>query len=229
MTSKILKSATLLLSAAALLLPPLALAQSAAPPNSGDPFKDTSMVKPPVGARVAVYEFEDLECPACSHAFPIVHAAVDHYKIPLVRHDFLIPGHFWSRDAAITARYIQDKISPQAAEEYRRDVFANQTAIASKEDLQNFTQQYFSKHGRMMPFVIDPQGVFAKEVQADHDLGLRMGLIHTPTVFVTNGKQWVQVTDMNQLYATIDAVMAETPETRTAANSKLRRSSTVQR
>ncbi len=40
------------------------------------------MVKPPAGARVAIYEFEDLECPACAHAYPIVHAAIDKYKIP---------------------------------------------------------------------------------------------------------------------------------------------------
>src|SRR5690349_17984912 len=63
-------------------------AQTAAPPGTGDHFKDTSMFKPPAGARVAVVEFEDLECPACAHAYPIVHAAVAQYKIPLVRHDF---------------------------------------------------------------------------------------------------------------------------------------------
>ena len=60
-------------------------------------------------------EFEDLECPACAHAYPIVHAAVDKYKIPLMRHDFLIQGHQWSKDAAITARYLEDKVSPEMA------------------------------------------------------------------------------------------------------------------
>src|SRR5271156_4071291 len=105
------------------------LAQTSAPPNTGTAFKDTSMVKPPAGAKVAIYEFEDLECPACAHAFPIVHAAIDHYKIPLVRHDFPLKMHVWSFDAAVTARYLQDKVSPQKAEEFRRDVFASQTAI----------------------------------------------------------------------------------------------------
>ena len=47
------------------------------------PYKDTSVLKPPAGARVAIYDFEDLECPACAHAFPIVHAAVERYHIPL--------------------------------------------------------------------------------------------------------------------------------------------------
>src|SRR5271169_2924114 len=93
-------------------------------------FKDTSMLRAPAGSRVAIYEFEDLECPACARAFPIVHAAVDKYKIPLVRHDFPLAMHVWSRDAAIIARYIQDKIDPKTAEDYRRAVFAAQTSIA---------------------------------------------------------------------------------------------------
>ena len=43
------------------------------------------MLVPPAGRRFAIMEWEDLECPACAHAFPFVHMAVDHYKIPLVR------------------------------------------------------------------------------------------------------------------------------------------------
>src|SRR6202789_1501239 len=81
----------------------------------------TSMIRPPAGVPVAIYEFEDLECPACAHAFPIVHEAVEKYKIPLIRKDFpLGGGHIWSFDAAVIARYIQDKISPQAADGYDR-------------------------------------------------------------------------------------------------------------
>src|ERR1700710_2964330 len=79
-----------------------ALAQTSVPPNTGNTFKDTSMLKPPAGARVAIIEFEDLECPACSHAFPIVHQAIARYKIPLVRYDFPLKMHIWSFDAAVT-------------------------------------------------------------------------------------------------------------------------------
>ncbi len=66
--------------------PPPAPAQNQ--PNAGYPFQDTSVLKPPAGAKVAIYEFEDLECPACAHAAPIVHAAAAHYKIPIERHDY---------------------------------------------------------------------------------------------------------------------------------------------
>src|SRR6185312_8517794 len=112
--------------AATLLFTIPALAQFAAPPNSGTAFRDTSMVKAPPGVKVAIYEFEDLECPACAHAYPIVHAAAARYKIPIIRHDFPLKMHIWSFDAAVIARYLQDKISPQVAEDYRRAVFANQ-------------------------------------------------------------------------------------------------------
>ncbi len=210
--------------AAALLLTLPAVAQFSAPPNTGNRFKDTSMVKPPAGAKVAIYAFEDLECPACAHAFPIVHSAVEHYKIPLVRHDFPLNMHIWSRDAAVIARYIQDKISPQLAEDYRRAVFASQTAISSKEDLQNFSQKFFQSHGHPMPFVIDPSGLFSAEVQADYTLGERIGLSQTPTIFVVTQKNWVQVTDITYLYQTIDAALAQvstpTPTTTKSAKKK---------
>jgi protein-disulfide isomerase len=200
-----------------------AFAQFSAPPNTGTAFKDTSMLKPPAGARVAIFEFEDLECPACAHAFPITRGAAEHYKIPLLHHDFPLQMHIWSLDAAITARYMQDKISPQAAEDYRRAVFANQSAIASKEDLQNFTRHYFQTHGQEMPFVVDPTGQFAREVHADYQLGERVGLTQTPTIFVVTPKHWIQVTDVNQLYQTIDTALAETPAA--AVRSNLRHTS----
>lgn len=199
--------------AAALLLAlatAAAHAQTAVPAGQGDNFRDTSMVKPPVGAKVAIYEFEDLECPACSRAFPIVHDAVSKYKIALVRHDFPLKMHFWSHDAAVNARYMQDKISPAFAEDYRRQVFASQYKIASKEDLHNFTVKYMQDHGQQLPFVVDPSGQFAKEVDADEALGEKLGLQHTPTIFVVTPKSWVQVVDVMQLYSVIDKALEET-------------------
>lgn len=222
-----------LLLAAALLAAAPSFAQFSAPPNTTNTFKDTSMIKPPGGAKVAIYEFEDLECPACSHAAPIVHAAIEKYKIPLVRRDFPLKMHIWSRDAAITARYIQDKIDPKAADDYRAAVFASQSSIGSKDDLQRFTQKFFQSHGRVMPFVVDPAGLFAAEVQADYTLGERVGLTQTPTIFVVTQKNWTQVTDINLLYSTIDSVIAQNPTpttpAKTTANSKLRHPVTVQK
>jgi protein-disulfide isomerase len=207
-------------------------AQYSAPPNTGNSFKDTSMLKPPAGAKVAIIKFEDLECPACAHAFPIVHEAADRYKIPIVRYDFPLRMHIWSRDAAITARYLQDKVSPQVADEFRGAVFAAQNSIASKDDLAAFTRRFFQSHKLNEPFVIDPAGRFSAEVNADYTLGERIGISQTPTIWVVSQKNWVQVTDMNQLYATIDNMesqVAQNTPGKTASNSKLKHPSTVQR
>jgi len=195
-----------------------AFGQLSAPPGQGNTFRDTSMVKPPEGVKVAIYEFEDLECPACARAFPIVHAAIEKYHIPLVRHDFPLPMHQWSFEAAVTARYLQDKVSPKTAEDFRRDVFAAQTGIASKDDLQNYTRSWFQKHGLQMPFVIDPTGLFNQEVKSDQTLGDRIGLKQTPTIFVVTTKGWIQIMDPTLLYQTIDTALAETAGTSKTAH-----------
>ncbi len=198
------------LAAAVLLLAiPAAHAQGAAG-GQGDTFRDTSMLKLPAGQRVAIFEMEDLECPACGHAAPIVHAAIEKYKIPFLRHDFPLSQHIWSRDAAITARYLEDKVSPDMAEQYRLDIFKSQASINSKEDLQGFTRSWFSKHGKTAPFSLGPDSVFALEVQADQRLGERLGVQHTPTIIVLGPRGWVQVVDVSQLYAVIDQALAQT-------------------
>jgi protein-disulfide isomerase len=211
--------ATLALAAALVSASPAVLhAQNAIPAGQGDVFKDTSMLKLPAGQRAAIFEWEDLECPACAHAFPITHGAIEHYKIPLYRHDFVIPGHIWSRDAEITARYLQDKVSPETAEQFRRDVFAAQISIASKDDLQAFTQKWFAAHHLQMPFVMDPAGRFAAEVQADVTLADRLGLRETPTIIVLSPHGWTQVKDINQLYFAIDQALAQTASSKPTAH-----------
>jgi protein-disulfide isomerase len=205
-----LLTAALSLSLAPLLslAPVSASAQVSVPPNKVSHFIDTSMLVPPPGTRIAIIEWEDLECPACAHAFPIVHTAMKQYNIPLVRHDFQIPGHIWSHEASIYARYLQDKVSPDIATEYRREVFAAQFRIASKDDLNRFTQEFFQKNGKQVPFVIDPTGQFQKEVDADRDLGLKLGLNETPTIIVVTPKGWIQVKDVMMLDQAIDQAKA---------------------
>jgi protein-disulfide isomerase len=193
----------------ALMLAIPAGAQTAMPPSGATAFKDTSIFKPPSGAKVAIIEFEDLECPLCAHLSPMVHDAMSHYGIPRVRYDFIIPGHLWSRAGAINARYLEDKVSAQVAEEYRRDVFASQRLIASPDDLQQFTRKWFQTHGQAMPFVIDPTGKCAAEVEADCALGRRVGIAHTPTLVVATAHHWIEVTEPDQLYAAIDRAEAE--------------------
>lgn len=203
-------------------------AQRAAPAGTGDPFKDTSTLKPPAGVRVAILEFQDLECPACAHAFPIVHQAAAHYNIPLYEKDFPLRQHIWSFDAAVWARYLQDKVSAKVGDDYRGAIFAQQLAITSKDDMLNFTRRFFQSHGLQMPFVADPSGELTKEVVAERTLGDKIGLQHTPTIIVCSQHEWVHVTDVTLLYQTIDEVLAKAgPVTPVKTSSALKKPITV--
>lgn len=184
-------------------------AQTSVPPNQVTPLQDTSSLKPPAGAKVAIIEYEDLECPFCAHAFPLVHAAAKHYQIPIIECDYQIEYHHWSHNAALCAHYLKAKVSPALSEEYRREVFATQYKIASLEDLQRFTQIFLEQHGQRMPFVLDPTGQFSAEINASTAQGKKLGIRETPSIFVVTKDHWIQVKDPNQLDQAIDQAEAQ--------------------
>ena len=181
---------------------------------------DASPLKPPPGVRVAIFEFGDLECPACAHANPILKQAAAQYKIPWLRHDYLIPGHVWSPQAAVNARWF-DTRSKWLGDEYRDQIFANQQYIETRGDLERFTEKFAQYYKVSLPFDIDPLNKLAAEVQADVALGKRVGITKTPTVFVVyqtaNGPRYLESRDPDHdLYQTIDQAMAAAEPARTA-------------
>lgn len=177
------------------------------------PVKDSSVLKPPPGYRVAIVEFEDLQCPDCARAFPVVKDAVDKYKIPWVQHDFPLPFHNWSFDAAVYARFFDTK-SKAMGDEFRGQIFAAQMYLHSPDDVKTFAQKFAAQHNVAWPFIVDPQGKFAAMVKADYALGQQVGIEHTPTIWVvTNAKNgappFVEVLDRSKLYQLIeDAIRA---------------------
>jgi protein-disulfide isomerase len=186
-------------------------AQFSAP--SATPVQNSAL-KPPPGARVAIVEFDDLECPACAHANPLLEQAAAKYKIPWVRHDFLIPYHVWSKQAAVNARWFDTK-GKGLGDEYRNEIFANQTSIETMLQMNQFTQRFAQSHGVELPFAIDPQGKLMAEVTADVQLGTRLGITQTPSIYIVTagpkGTSSVQVKDPDHdLYTTIDQAMAAT-------------------
>ena len=134
---------------------PAAHAQFAAPQTT--PVHDTSALKPPPGARVAIVEFYDLECPDCARANPLLIEATAKYGIPWMRHDFPLPMHNWSFQAAVNARFFDTK-SVRLGNDYRDYVFANQISIETPADLTKWTQKFAQAHGVALPFAIDPMG-----------------------------------------------------------------------
>ena len=143
----------------------------------------SSVLKPPKGAQVAIVVFEDLQCPDCRRAAPLLEEASKTYNIPIVRHDFPLPFHSWSFDAALIARYF-DKTSRKTGNEFRD-----------------------------YPFVVDPKGELAAKITADKNLGVGVGIQHTPTIYVvsnkTQGKPFVEVVDRSKLFELIDTMKRE--------------------
>ena len=211
---------TLALAALALTAAAVAHAQYGEAPKTN--VLDSSALHPPPGVRVAIVEFMDMECPVCASTNQTIEAAAANYKIPLIRHDFLIPNHAWSPIAALDARWFDLK-SKALGQAYRDQVFANQPNFYNNPQLlRDFTEKFAQSHGVAMPFAMDPQGKLAADLQADNDLGRRTGIDHTPSVFVvaapnTKGPPWVEVTrPQSDLNSTIDQVLANTPAAKAA-------------
>lgn len=184
-------------------------------PEPGTRVQDASALHPPAGARVAIVEFMDMECPRCGLENPVIKAAAAKYKIPWIRHDFLIPGHIWSPIAAVNARWFDANKGKALGDEYRDQVFANQSSIYTLDALRQFTEKFAQSHGIQMPFAIDPQGKLTADVKADGELGRRTGIHQTPTVFIvtanSKGSPFIEVQDPDRdLFRTIDQALADT-------------------
>jgi len=171
-----------------------------------------TVLKPPKGASVAIVVFEDLQCPQCRRMAPIVEQAGKTYKIPVLRHDFPLPMHNWSYQAAVMARYFDAHASRAVGNDFRDYIFANQLEI-NPQNLRGYAEKFAAEHKVEFPFVIDPEGKFAAQVNADRDLGKEIKIDHTPTIYVVGSRNpsrpFIELKDNSQLYSTIDAMMKE--------------------
>src|ERR1051326_8880396 len=146
------------------------------------------VLRPPKGAKLALVVFEDLQCPDCARAAPLIEEASKAYKIPVVRYDFPLPAetspyHKWSFDAAVMARYFSSK-SPALGVAFKEYIFQRQTQITGpnvmdgetqKRTLRQLADQFAKEHKTPLPFVVDPQGKFAAAIRQDKAAGDRVG------------------------------------------------------
>jgi protein-disulfide isomerase len=183
---------------------------------------DTSVLRPPAGARMAIVVFEDLQCPSCGKVDPLLLQAERNYNIPLVRHDFPLPAHNWSMEAHIMARYF-DTISPSLGEEFRRSVFANQSSIY-KTNLRQFADKFAADHHIALPAFYDPDGTLRNKVMADAEVGKGLAIHQTPTIYIVSDSQqtpYVEVADQGKLFETIEQVKSALgPAPASAAKAK---------
>ena len=183
---------------------------------------DTSMLRPPKGAKVAIIVFEDLECPQCARAAPLLHDASKKYDIPLIQHDFPLKQHPWSFEAAVNARYFDTK-SAKLGDDYRLFIFQNQNFV-TKQNLRGMTEKWAEQHGETLPFVVDPSGALTAKVEADRSMGNQIPLDHTPTIYIVtdfpHGAPVTEVKDLTQLYQTLDEVTKQAKQSTPATTSK---------
>lgn len=188
----------------------------------------SQVLRPPKGAKIALVVFEDLECPDCARAAPLIEEASKAYKIPVVRYAFPLPMHDWSFDAAVDAHYFDSK-SPALGIAFREYIFEHQQEIdgptgagpagspegvaAQKRRLRDFAETFAKEHKTSLPFAVDPMGNFAAEVRRERDIGQRIGIQHTPTLYVVSnnrqGAPFVEVVDRSKLYNLIDQMKSE--------------------
>jgi protein-disulfide isomerase len=145
---------------------------------------DATVLKPPRGAAVAIVIFEDLQCADCAKAYPAVCETASAHKVPVVLHDFPLPMHNWAFDAAVWARYF-DKTSADTGNEFRKFIYANQIQI-TRDNLPQWAQKFAVENKMALASDKDPDGKLANLVKADYLLGQRIGVEHTPTIWVVS-------------------------------------------
>lgn len=185
-------------------------------------WADTSILRPPKGAKVAIIVFEDLECPQCARAAPLLHDASKKYDVPLIQHDFPLKQHPWSFEAAVNARYFDTK-SARLGDDYRLFIFQNQNFV-TKQNLRGMTEKWAEQHGVTLPFVVDPSGELTAKVEADRSMGNQIPLDHTPTIYIVtdfpHGAPVTEVKDLSQLYQTLDEITRQAKESTPATPAR---------
>ncbi len=187
----------------------LCLALLSLPVSAQDP---PEVLRPPKGAQMAIVVFEDMQCPQCGHLAPLLADAARTYKIPLVQHDFPLPMHNWSFQAAVLARYFDKHPSKEIGDDFRAYIFAHQLEIIP-QNLREFAEKFAADHKIALPFVVDPDGKLTDLVKADRELGKSLHLEHTPTIYVVGNKRsnpFVEVKEpQTELFSVIDAMKKE--------------------
>lgn len=174
---------------------------------------DGSSLKPPPGARVAIVVFEDLECPSCATAYPMVWEAAKAHNVQVMLHDFPLDKHPWSFEAAVYARYFDTK-SQKLGDDFRGYIYKNQPQI-DKQNLRQYVDKFSNDNKTPIPFVLDPDGQLKAKIIADRNLGTQIGLNHTPTIFVVgNGGPAtppIEIDDYSKIGQAVEEMLQKAP------------------
>ncbi|MBZ5507621.1 MAG: DsbA family protein [Acidobacteriia bacterium] len=169
-------------------------------------------------AKVMIVNFDDFQCPFCSHMHSTLFANVfKEYgdRVKVVYKDYpLIEIHPWAMHAAIDGNCLGEQNSP-AYWEFADYVHANQKMVAGKSraeafaNLDNLTKEQAQKYqldqDKLQACVQkqDETGVRASMAEAD-----KLGIDSTPTMFI-NGEKFTGAVPEAELRAVLDRALAD--------------------
>jgi len=157
--------------------------------------------------RVLIYE--DLQCPDCAAFGKMLdEKLLPRYgaRVAFEHRDFPLAKHAWAREAAIAARFF-DQRSAALGLRYRRETMAGQREITAdnfREKLSAFAERNGVKPADAVAALAD--GHLADLVEKDFQDGVARGISHTPTVLV-NGKPFVETIGLEEISKAIEEAL----------------------
>ena len=169
-------------------------------------------------AKVTIVNFDDFQCPFCSHMHSTLFANVfkDYAdKVKIIYKDYpLIEIHPWALRAAIDGNCLAEQ-NGQAYWDFADYVHANQKVIAGKSradafaNLDNLVKEQAQKHQLdqdKLQACVQKQDESA--VRASMTEGDKLGVDSTPTLFI-NGERFTGAVPEAELRAVLDRALAD--------------------
>jgi protein-disulfide isomerase len=172
----------------------LAAASTRRPVPDPDPVAGNS------NAKIRVIIYQDLECPDCAQWHGVfVHQIIPEFgkQVAFEFRDFPLPQHLWSFNAAVLARYFDQK-SLALGLAWRDYCFTHQNDI-TPDNLISRAAAWAAPHGitrAQLDLAFTRTDLFAL-VQADMQRGRADHVEHTPTVLL-NGVEATSPTELEQ-------------------------------
>jgi protein-disulfide isomerase len=180
-------------------------------------------------AKVTIVNFDDFQCPFCSHMHSTLFASLfkDYSgKIKVIYKDYpLIEIHSWAMHAAIDGNCLGEQNS-QAYWEFADYVHGNQRLVTGKSreeaytNLDNFTKDEAQKHQldqEKLQACVKKQDDSA--VRASLLEGDKLGVDSTPTMFI-NGERFTGAVPEEELRAVLDRALIDSGQKPPAADAK---------
>lgn len=185
-------------------------------------------VKGNPSAKVTIVNFDDFQCPFCSHMHATLFANVfkDYAdKIRVIYKDYpLVEIHPWAMHAAIDGNCLGDQNSP-AYWDFADYVHANQKVIAGKSRTEAFSNLDAAAKDQAQKHQLDQeklQACMQKQdetgVRASMAEGDKLGVDSTPTLFV-NGERFTGAVPEQELRAVLDRALTDSGQ-QAPANAK---------